>query len=476
MKSTTAAKINLEPKQAIHIPHTFILLLIVGALVALSTHFLPAGEFIRVAGPNGRMMVDPDSFGIIASTPTTFMGYLTSIPKGFVESGWIIVMTFCVGGGFAVLRKTGVVEVGVNKIAQTFAHRGIIIIPVLMMLFASIDTFIGMPELCMVYVPIILPLMLALGYDSITACAVALIGSAAGFTAALTNPFTVAIAQKIAGLPLYSGTTFRFAFLIVLVATGSYFVAKYAKRVKDNPKLSSMYEADLLSKETHSANRDFSTEMTGRQKLAAISGVTIFFILIFGVFSLGWDLPELAAMFILMAAVSGLASGLSGDEICDSFVQGCRDVLLGALIIGVARSINVIMVEAQVIDTIVNGLGIMLNKLPTVSTPIGMMSFQTFFNFLMPSGSGKTLITMPIMAPLADIVGITRQTSILALQIGDGISNIFWPTSGYFMATLAIAKVPWTNWVRFFFPLFLIWTAIGAAFLVIAYMINWGPF
>lgn len=431
---------------------------------------------MRVAGPDGRMMVDPSSYSIIPSTPTTFMSYLISIPKGFVESGWIIVMTFCVGGGFAVLRKTGIVEVGVNKIAHTFADRGIVIIPVLMLLFASIDTFIGMPELCMVYVPIILPLMLALGYDSITACAVALIGSAAGFTAAITNPFTVAIAQKIAGLPLYSGSALRVVFLVVLVAIASFFVARYAKRVKANPKSSSMYESDKRSRDADASARDFKIDMTGRQKLAALAGVGIFFTLLAGVFAFGWDLPQMAAMFILMGAVSGVASGLSGDEICDSFVEGCRDVLLGALIIGVARSINVIMVEAQVIDTIVNGLGTMLNTLPTITAPLGMEVFQTLFNFLMPSGSGKTLITMPIMAPLSDIVGITRQTSILALQIGDGFSNILWPTSGYFMATLAVAKVPWTNWVKFFFPLFIIWSLVGAGFLVIAYMINWGPF
>ncbi|SDQ73562.1 AbgT family transporter [Pseudovibrio sp. Tun.PSC04-5.I4] len=465
-----------EERRSIKIPHTFILLLIVGALVSISTYFFPAGEFVRVAGPGGRMMVDPSSYSIIPSTPTTFMNFLIAIPKGFVESGWIIVMTFCVGGGFAVLRKTGVIEVGVNKIAHAFADRGIVIIPVLMLLFASIDTFIGMPELCMVYVPIILPLMLALGYDSITACAVALCGSAAGFTAAITNPFTVAIAQKIAELPLYSGSLLRVIFFAVLVAVGSFFVARYAKRVKADPSSSSMYKADQKSRGTHTSTRDFKTDMTGRQKLAAFSGVAVFFTLLGGVFMLGWDLPQMAAMFILMGAVSGVASGLTGDEICDSFVEGCRDVLLGALIIGVARSINVIMVEAQVIDTIVNGLGTMLNSMPTIAAPLGMEVFQTLFNFLMPSGSGKTLITMPIMAPLSDIVGITRQTSILALQIGDGFSNILWPTSGYFMATLAIAKVPWTKWVKFFFPLFIAWTLVGAGFLIVAYLINWGPF
>ncbi|GLO61108.1 C4-dicarboxylate ABC transporter [Vibrio sp. MACH09] len=455
------------------IPHTFILLLIVGAIVAVLTHFIPAGEFVRIAAPGGRMMVDPSSYQIIESTPVGFMQFMVSIPKGFVEAGWIVALTFCVGGGFAVLRKTGVIEVSVNRVAARFSERGIIIVPILMFTFSMIDTFIGMPELCMVYVPIILPLMLALGYDSITACAIALAGSAAGFTAALTNPFTVAIAQKIAGLPLYSGAMFRAGFLVALVTIGAVYVARYAKKIKNNPEASDMYEEDLKNKEILLSGNTFQTTMTKRQSYAGIAGIMLFFVLIGGVFTQGWDMPEIGAMFILIGVVSGVISGLSGNDICEGFVEGCRDVLVGALIIGVARSITVIMADAQIIDTIVNTLGNMLGGLPEQITALGMLAVQSFMNFLIPSGSAKTLITMPIMAPLADIIGITRQTAILALQIGDGLSNILWPTSGYFMATLAVAKVPWIKWTKFYLPLFLIWTTVGAGALILAYMINW---
>ncbi|MCT4621054.1 MAG: AbgT family transporter [Marinisporobacter sp.] len=473
MKNTAEC---IAGKKRFKLPHTFILLMIVGAVIAVLTHIIPAGEFVRVQGPNGRMMIDPESFHIINSNPTSFFKYFVSIPKGFVASGWIVVLTFCVGGGFSIVRKTGVIEVGVNNIAHRFSSKGIIIVPILMFVFAMIDTFIGMPELCMVYVPIILPLALALGYDSITACAIALAGSAAGFTAALTNPFTVAIAQKIAGLPLYSGTQYRIVFLFFTTTIGAIYVSRYAKKVKNNPQLSAMYEDDIKNRELLCKDTEFKTTLTTRQTLGGVSAVILFFVLIGGVFKLGWDMPEIGAMFIIIGMVSGLVSGLTGDEICESFVDGCRDVLVGALIIGVARSINVIMEEAQIIDTVINSLGSMVKQLPTVATPLGMLSVQTFFNFLIPSGSAKTLITMPIMAPLSDIVGITRQTSILALQIGDGLSNILWPTSGYFMATLAVAKVPWTKWAKFYFPLFLIWTSVGAVFLVVAHLIKWGPF
>lgn len=465
-----------EKKKQFKLPHTFILLLTVGAIMAILTHFIPAGEFVRVAGPNGRMMIDPESYGVIASTPTGFLDFFVAIPQGFVSAGWIVALTFCVGGGFAVIRQTGMIEISVNRIAHKYSKKGIIIVPILMFVFSTIDTFIGMPELCMVYVPIILPLALALGYDSITACAIALIGSAAGFTAALTNPFTVAIAQKIAGLPLYSGTELRVVFLICTTTISAIFVAIYAKKIKDNPKLSSMYHEDLVNREMLCKGKEFSTTMTKRQSLAGLSTLVLFFTLIFGVFKLGWDMPQMGAMFILMGIIAGLISGLNGDEISEAFIDGSRDVLVGALIIGVARSINVIMEDAQIIDTVIYTLGGMVKQLPTITTPLGMLSIQTFFNFLIPSGSAKTLITMPIMAPLSDIVGITRQTSILALQIGDGLSNILWPTSGYFMATLAIAKVPWTKWAKFYFPLFLGLTAVGSVFLIIAHLIQWGPF
>lgn len=467
-----------EAKKHFKVPHIYVILFSFIALMAICTYIVPAGIYNRVpVEGTSRMMIDATSYHTVDRTPIGLLDLFIAIPQGFVEAGWVVVLTFCVGGAFVVVKKTGAIGVGVDSLARKLAGRGILIIPVLMAVFAIVDAFIGMPELCMVYVPVILPLMLVLGFDSITAAAVALCGSAAGFTAALTNPFTVAIAQKIAGLPLYSGLAFRVITLVTTLIVGIIFVMRYARKVQKDPLSSSMYELDQPRRESLLAEgSNESHKATSKEKLAGISAIILFCIMIFGVLQYKWDMPQIGGIFIAMGIVSGFLGGLSARELSDAFTEGCHDVLVGALIVGIARGVAVVMVQGQIMDTIVYGLAHMVQSLPSTVTSVGMLVVQSLFNFLVPSGSGQTLITMPIMAPLADIVGITRQTAVLALQYGDGISNIFYPTSGYFMASLALAGVPWEKWAKFMFPLFMIWTGVGAVFLVIAQMIQWGPF
>jgi len=333
-----------------------------------------------------------------------------------------------------------------------------------------------MCELTMVYVPIILPLMLALGFDSMTAVATALCGSAIGFTSALANPFTTIVGQKIAGLPLMSGWGFRLIALVVIGVVGIAYVMRYAAKVKKDPTSSCMYEADLELRKELEAQSAQEYVLTTRQKLAGVVALIMFCIMVYGVFSKGWDMPEIGGIFMGMAIVSGLISGMSLDEICETFLEGCQQVLLGALIVGISRGVAVVMNDAMITDTIIHAMAGVLQNLPGAVTSVGMLIVQTIMNFFIPSGSGQTVVTMPIMAPLADLVGVTRQTAVLALQYGDGFSNIFYPVSGYFMATLALGHVPYEKWMKKMLPLFGIWTAVAAVFMVIAQMIQWGPF
>ncbi len=467
---------ELVGKKKFEMPHIFIILISFIAIMSILTYIVPAGVYDRIPGPEGRMMIDPESYHVIERTPVSLLKFFTAIPQGFVEAGWVVVLTFCVGGGFLVVKKTGIIEIVVSNMAKKLAGGGLIIIPVLMAIFGIVDAFIGMPELCMVYVPIVLPLALALGFDSITAAAIALVGSAAGFTAALTNPFTVGIGQKIAGLPLYSGAGYRIITLIVMYSIGMFYVLRYAKKVQKNPELSAVYEEDLIQRERLKDTTKELQTATTRQKLAGLSAILLFALMIYGVFVFKWDMPEIGAIFIAMGVVSGIIAGLSGNEICEAFLQGCQDVLAGALIVGIARGVTVVMNQGQIMDTIIFGLAKMVKGMPPSITSIGMLIVQTLFNFLVPSGSGQTLITMPIMTPLADIVGVTRQTAVLALQFGDGFSNILYPTSGYFMASLALAGVKWPKWAKFILPLFLTWVVASGLFLVIAQAIKWGPF
>lgn len=459
------------------IPHIFIILYAIIIVVALLSYIIPAGQYDRVLDPaSGREIIDSASYHVVESRPTSLMELFEAFPNGFVDAGWVVVLTFCVCGGFFVVNKSGAIGGVIQWLVKIMKNKGIFIIPILMIVFASIDCFIGMCELCMVYVPIILPLMLALGFDSLTACATALCGSAIGFTSALANPFTTIIGQKIAGLPLLSGWQYRLISLITVGIVGIAYVMRYAKKVQMNPQSSIVYESDLILRKDLEAQSGKVYKLTFRQKIAGVVSLCMFVIMVVGVFKWGWDMPQIGGIFIGMGILSGIISGMTGNEICESFLEGCNQVLLGALIVGLSRGVSVIMNDAMITDTIIHSLATMLQNLPSGITAVGMLAVQTILNFLIPSGSGQTVVTMPIMAPLSDLVGVTRQTAVLALQYGDGFSNIFYPVSGYFMATLALGHVPYEKWIKKMIPLFGIWTVIAAVFMIIAQIIQWGPF
>ena len=196
-------------------------------------------------------------------------------------------------------------------------------------------------------------------------------------------------------------------------------------------------------------------------------------ILVYGVLEQGWFMVEMAGLFIFMGIVVGLIAGLNATQISNAFTEGFRDVLMGAIIIGLARSVAVVLEDGQIMDSIVHSLGSLVGEMPSVLGAVGMYLVQLAINFIIPSGSGQALVTMPIMGPLADMIGVTRQTAVLAFQFGDGFAHILFPTSGYFMAALVIAGVSWQKWIRFYMPLFLVFSAIGIVTLVVAQLIQY---
>lgn len=467
-----------EKKIKFKIPHTFIILSVFILIMSFLSYVIPAGSYERFIAEDGRAVVDPSTFHYIENTPVTLMQFLTSIPQGFVEAGFIIALTLCVGAGVAVVQKIGVIPAAVEYLAVKFKDKGVWVIPILMLIFSMSDAFIGVNEMCLIYIPIIMPLILRLGFDSITACAVALCGSAAGFSAAITNPFTIAIGQKISGLPLYSGWEFRVLTYFVTLTIGVIYIMRYAKKVQNNPSLSSVFEEDKIKREKLLNSEEIKEhkELNKRQKFAGIYSVLMLGGMLVGVLAFKWDMPQMCAMFLAIGVGAGIIAGLDGDSICETLLAGCSDMLMGAVIIGIARGISVVMTAGNMIDTIVHFFAQMLQNIPASLTAIGMLIVVTLMNFLIPSGSGKAVVLFPILSPLADVVGVTRQTAILAYQFGDGFSNIIYPTSGYFMACISNAGVPWQKWVKFFTPLFAIWTGIAAIYLVIAQLINYGPF
>ncbi|KAB7706715.1 putative basic amino acid antiporter YfcC [Bacillus aerolatus] len=465
-----------KPKKKFEMPHIYVILFIMMVIMAALTYLIPAGQFDRVDAPiEGRTVIEPDTFTKIEANPVGLKSFMTAIPKGLVQSADIIFFVFAAGGAFTVLMKTGIIEIGVDKLARRFAKNSILLVPILMIVFGLLSTFAGLPELSLVYVPIILPLMLAVGYDSLTAVAIALIATCAGFTSSITNPM-VGISQSIAELPLFSGAGYRTIIFVVTLAIGTFFVMRYANKVKKNPELSLMYKEDTEKRKSAKKNLGEPLKATRRQTIASIAAAAFLGLLVYGVLKHGWYMIEIAGIFISLAVVVGLIAGLKITEVCEEFNEGCKAVFLGAFIIGVSRAIVIIMEEGQIMDTVVYGLAQVLGSMPDSITILGMYVGNTLLNFLIPSGSGQALVTLPIMAPLADILGITRQTAVVAFHLGDGLSNIFYPTVGYFMATLAIAGVSWTKWVRFFFPLGIAWVLVSAILLLIAQAIDLGPF
>ena len=473
MNNSQTANVNKKKKER-KFPHVYAVLLSFVILCAILTYIVPAGEYDRIENADGRMVVDPDSFHRVEASPVGIFGILKAIPQGMAETADIIFFIFIVGGSFGVVQATGAIEAAVGRITKSMAGREKLIIPVIMAVFSLGGAVFGMAEETLPFIPIMVTLAIALGFDSITGTAMVLSGACAGFAGAFMNPFTIGVAQGIAGLPLFSGMGFRIALYAALVIVTIIYTYRYANKVKANPEISNMYEFDKTRDDTLDLNK--IRELTLNDKLVLIAVALTIVMLVVGVIKFGWYIMEISALFLGMAIVVSLIAGLGLNGFGEQLVKGMGDMAGGALIVGFARAILVVLTEGKIIDTILNGASTAVSSLPSSLTVFGMYIFQCLLNVIVPSGSGQAAVSIPIMAPLADLTGITRQTAVLAFQLGDGISNVLTPTSGYFMAGLALAKIPWEKWAKWFVKLALIQYLVGAVFLLIAHLMKLGPF
>lgn len=402
----------------------------------------------------------------------TFFEFMFAIPDGFIQTAEIIFGIIMIGGMFAVIERTGVIALGVNKLASKFSDKGLWIIPTLMLPFALFTTFTGQVEMSLIYLPAILPLVLKLGFDRITAAAIVLVSTIAGFSVALAIPANLGVAQEIAELPLYSGIGFRIVLLVIVMLVGMAYVWRYAKKVHNNPELSIVFDENESAPEVEELSPQKATK---RQVWTAFTLLAAFGVLLFGLLNYGWYFRELTGLYALIGITAGLVAGLKPSEIADAFNEGFKKILLGAIVVGIARGIAVVLDAGDIMDTIIYALGEFVNIMPDSLTAVFMLIVQAALNFLIPSGSGQAMVTMPIMTGLSDISGVTRQTAVLAFLLGDGFTNIFYPTSGYFMATLAVGGIRWEKWLKFIFPLLIVWYSIAVVALIIAQFIEYGP-
>jgi uncharacterized ion transporter superfamily protein YfcC len=444
------------------VPHTFALLFGLVVLAALATHWIPAGQFERVE-QEGRELVQPDSYRRVEPRPAGLADIFLAYPRGLVETASIVFYIFIIGGAFGVINSTGAVEASIRGVVKLCRGRGEIVVAVLVVLFSLGGATIGMAEETLVFLPGLVVLAKRLGYDEITGGAIALVGAGAGFSGAFLNPFTVGVAQGIAGLPLFSGLAFRIVVWLVLTCVTVVFVVGYARRIGG--------AASYAPKSPEDGG-----PISLRQRLVLALLAVGLLAVVAGALRCQWGILELSGLFLALAVVAGGLGGLGANGTAERFLEGAAAITGGALVVGLARGILVVFDGAQVTDTILHTMASLVQELPSSISVAGIYAVQVLLNYLVPSGSGQAALSIPILAPLGDLVGVTRQTTVLAYQFGDGFSNVFTPTQGYFMAGLALIKVPWDRWVRFMWPLELIWIATGLLLLLIAHWNRLGPF
>jgi len=516
-------------------PHTYVIVFFIIILAAVTTWIVPAGEYDRqIIDTNGnkREVIQTDSYHQVDQQPQTWQ-ILSAFYKGFVRSPKIIVFILILGGAFWILNESKAIDAGVNSFLKKSVHLekfwlirkiGVnnIIITLMMLMFSFFGAVFGMSEETIAFVVIFVPLAISMGYDSIVGVCMCFIGAGIGFAGCLLNPFTLGIAQEIAGLQLFSGIEYRLIIWSVINIVAIGYVLRYAARIKKNPALSPVHTEDEYWRNNHSqAGQDLRDESLVKTWIAylAVLVVTVIYAVLFpitrikfgpseldlpllpvlsaifavtgyltakksiqyfvlnilmftiaylmaGVMGFDWSLMEIAALFFAMALVSGMAMGKGPNEITRLFVAGAKDIMSAALVVGLAGGIIVILEDGKVIDTILHSISGAMTGLGKIGTLSVMYAFTSAVNMVITSGTAKAALIMPVLRDISEMIGMSKQATVTAFHIGDGFTNLITPTSGVLIGVLEIARVPFNKWFKWAWPLILILTIVGFLLLI----------
>jgi uncharacterized ion transporter superfamily protein YfcC len=438
----------------IRFPHPLALLVGCVLLAAALTWVLPAGRFDRREDPaTGRSVVVPGTYTQVQAHPVGFFEAMVAIPKGIVDAASVIGLVFLIGGGFTVVERTGTFGRLVNALTRRIRGRGILVIPVASVAFALGGIMMQMQEELIAFVPVLLLLVRQLGFTPLTAVAMSLGAAAIGAAFSPVNPFQVLIAQKVAELPPASGLGFRLAFLVPALGCWIWGTMRYARRTRDAPQESPENERVPLD---------------GRDLAVLVSILAAFAIYIYGTQRLGWEFDQLAALFFIVGLLAGILRGLGIGGTAEAFVDGFKSMAFAALLIGFARAIYVVMNQGEIVDTVVQGLFTPIQGLPPTLSAVGMMFIQAAIHLPVPSTSSQAVLTLPLLVPLSDLIGLPRQVTVLAYQYGAGLCEILTPTNGALMAMLAAAGVRYEDWLKFVVPLSGVLVALAVLAIVLA--------
>ena len=462
-------------KKSVKMPHMFVLMISIVILASLVSWLIPAGNYARVANSSGIKVVVPDKFSYIAGSPVGFWEVPSFLIKGCLSQASLIIMTLFVGGAFNVLLKSGAVQALIAVVVRRFGHLEGMFIPALMLICALIATTQSV-TVFIAFTPLIILMVRAMGFDSITGAAIPILGGAIGFSTGTLNVSSTIIAQTIAELPAYSGIGYRFVSLGVYWACTSLWLVRYARSVRNDPSRSPMYDLDAANAAAEADQSVSGQTLTARKVLNLLVLAGSLIVLVYGCINWKWGTNNISMVFCWMAVISGAVSGFGPSEIAGHFMEGAKKLLATALMIGFARAIALIFTQAKIIDTIVHALVGVLSGMPTPLRGMAMFWANIIINIPITSASGQAGAVMPIFAPLADMVGITRQTAVLAYHFGDGFCNYILPWSTALMGNLAVANIPYDRWMRFMWKIFLMWILLGSLLVGVAQLMRYGPF
>lgn len=490
------------------VPHTFVIVFFVVVLAAIVTYLVPVGQFqteevtyIQNGEEATKTVLIPESFEIVKDEKgdplregTSLFesggeaGFLNYVFEGLVSGDkWgsavgVVAFILIIGGAFGIIMKTRAIEEGILSVIDKTKGREILIVPIIFFLFSLGGAVFGMGEEAIAFAMILVPLMVALGYDAITGVMITYVATQIGFATSWMNPFGVAIAQGVSDVPVLSGTPFRMGMWAIFTLIGIIYTWRYAVSIKKDPLKSVSYESDNYFRNDMKMEK-LKVQFTTAHGLVLLTIATGIAWIVWGVVEHAYYIPEIASQFFTIGLVAGLIAvifklnNMKVDDIAEGFINGAKDLLPAALVVGMAKGIVIILGgdspdAPSVLNTMLYGAGQVIGDFPAGMSAWFMYLFQSIFNFFVVSGSGQAALTMPLMAPLADIAGVSRQVAVLAFQLGDGLTNIFVPTSAALLGTLGAARLDWGTWAKFIIRFLLLLMAVSSMFVIGAVLIG----
>ena len=465
------------------VPHVYAIIFALMVIFAVLTWIVPSGSYQRqevngrevtVAGTyeqSEKTYIDEETGDEVDLRQGVF-DVLQAPTRGIQEAIEVVAFILIVGGSFQVITKTGAITSGMGRVVRRFKNKDILIIPIAMVLFALGGTSFGMAEETLPFFAIFMPIMMAMGFDSMTAFMVVFVGARTGYIASTINPFNVLIAQGILGIQGNPQLWLRMITWVVLTAVAITWVVLYARRVKKNPESSITFEDDIAKKVEFAADESaLDAEFTGRQKGVLAVFIAGMCLIIWGLVTQGWYMNEISAVFLAMGLLAGVIAGFSQDVIAQEFVAGIADFAFSAIVVGLARGILVIASDGMIIDTILNALATGLGGIPAVLFTTLLYAVENLLAILVPSSSGLAALTAPIFGPLTELMGLNPEAAVWALSMGSATMSLICPTSAILVAGLGVCKIKLGQWWKTVWKFFLVVSLINIVFVAISGLI-----